>query len=82
MVPPEHLLSAHLSYQFLIAYAPQDFPRAAFCLHSNSKLALTGAHQQGVELHLCREVWTPALGGDPFKSACLWYPPQVLGYNT
>ena len=40
------LLSAHLNYQFLIAYAPHDFPRAAFCLPSNSKLALTGAHQQ------------------------------------
>ena len=46
MVPPEHLLSAHLSYKFLIAYTPHDFPRAAFCLPSNSKLALTGEHQQ------------------------------------
>ena len=46
MVPPEPSLSAHLNYQFLIAYAPHDFPRAAFCLPSNSKLTLTGAHHQ------------------------------------
>lgn len=73
MVPSEPPLSVHPSHQFLTAGIPRDFPRAAFHLPSDGKPALTGPDQQisllseGLSYTFCKEVWTPALGGDPFQ---------------
>ena len=87
MVPPMHSLSAHLSYQFLIGYAPHDFPRAAFCLPSNSKLALTGGYQKtsllskGLSYTSATRSELQPWEGTLSSLPCLWCPSRVLRYN-